>query len=117
MLNVMLNSVSFVEKHDVAEHSRSLIEKLLCLQMHILSEYLMKTLKFQLKERRNEDLRIAEPIQRFTERSYLTFCSSVRSPERKDQISGEKEQSVCHRAVPRSSTMFPNDKKHDDDEG
>ncbi|WMV24622.1 hypothetical protein MTR67_018007, partial [Solanum verrucosum] len=47
----------------------------------------------------------------------LVFCSSVLSPERKDQISGEKEQSACHRAVPRSSTMSPNDPKHDDAEG
>ncbi|WMV41395.1 hypothetical protein MTR67_034780 [Solanum verrucosum] len=39
----------------------------------------------------------------------LTFCSSVMSPERKDQIGGEKEQSACRRAILRSSTMTPND--------
>ncbi|WMV54952.1 hypothetical protein MTR67_048337, partial [Solanum verrucosum] len=36
------------------------------------------------------------------------------SLEGKDQIGGEKEQSVCRRAVPRSSSMSPNDPKHDD---
>ncbi|KAG5631678.1 hypothetical protein H5410_003395, partial [Solanum commersonii] len=58
----------------------------------------------QLKERRNEDLRIAEPIR-------------VRSLERKDQIDGENEQSACRQSVPQSSTMSPNDPKHDDVEG
>ncbi|KAG5586057.1 hypothetical protein H5410_046491, partial [Solanum commersonii] len=55
----------------------------------------------QLKERTNEDLRIAELIRRVAKRSYLAFCSSVLSPERKDQIDGEKEQSACRRAVSR----------------
>uniref|UniRef100_M1DRK4 Uncharacterized protein n=1 Tax=Solanum tuberosum TaxID=4113 RepID=M1DRK4_SOLTU len=49
-----------------------------------------------MKERRNEDLRIAEPIRRVAK--------------------SEKEQSVYHRAVPRSYTMLPNDPKHDDAE-
>ncbi|KAG5586968.1 hypothetical protein H5410_047402 [Solanum commersonii] len=44
----------------------------------------------------------------------LAFCSSVLSLERKDQIDSGKEQSACHRAVPRSSTISPNDPKHDD---
>ncbi|KAG5595241.1 hypothetical protein H5410_036473 [Solanum commersonii] len=39
----------------------------------------------------------------------LAFCFNVLSPERKDQIGGEKEQSGCRRAVPRSSTIYPND--------
>ena len=47
----------------------------------------------------------------------LAFCSSVPSPERKDQIDGEKEQSACRREIPWSSTMSPNDPKHDDAEG
>ncbi|KAG5610126.1 hypothetical protein H5410_021407 [Solanum commersonii] len=41
----------------------------------------------------------------------------VLSPERKDQISGEKEQLACHRAVPQSNTTSPNDPKQDDAEG
>ncbi|KAG5571977.1 hypothetical protein H5410_061743 [Solanum commersonii] len=68
--------------------------------MHILSQHLMKTHKFevfgvggkawtllskkeqrQLKERRNEDLRIVKPVR-------------VLSLERKDQISGERS-SLC----------------------
>ncbi|WMV18456.1 hypothetical protein MTR67_011841 [Solanum verrucosum] len=45
------------------------------------------------------------------------FESSVLSSERKDQIGGEKEQSTCHREVLQSSTMSPNDPKHEDAEG
>ncbi|KAG5631956.1 hypothetical protein H5410_003673 [Solanum commersonii] len=30
----------------------------------------------------------------------LAFCSSVLSPERKDQIGGEKKQSAYQRAIP-----------------
>ncbi|KAG5631403.1 hypothetical protein H5410_003120 [Solanum commersonii] len=29
----------------------------------------------------------------------ITFCSSVLSPEGKDQVGDEMEQSACHRAV------------------
>uniref|UniRef100_M1D8G7 Uncharacterized protein n=1 Tax=Solanum tuberosum TaxID=4113 RepID=M1D8G7_SOLTU len=42
---------------------------------------------------------------------------SVLSPEGKDQISGEMEQSACRRAVPRSSTILPNDQRREDAEG
>ncbi|KAH0639665.1 hypothetical protein KY285_036251 [Solanum tuberosum] len=42
---------------------------------------------------------------------------SMLNPERKDQIDGEKEQSACPRAISRSSTMSPNDPKHDNVEG
>ncbi|WMV47172.1 hypothetical protein MTR67_040557, partial [Solanum verrucosum] len=47
----------------------------------------------------------------------FAFCSSVLSPEGKDQVGGKREQSVYRQKVPRSSTMFPNDLEHDDAEG
>ncbi|WMV25035.1 hypothetical protein MTR67_018420 [Solanum verrucosum] len=50
-------------------------------------------------------------------RVVLVDTSPMLSPEGKDQIGGEKEQSAYHRAVPRSSTMSPNDPKHDDAQG
>ncbi|KAG5570808.1 hypothetical protein H5410_060574 [Solanum commersonii] len=54
--------------------------------------YLAKKEQRQLKEQRNKDLRITEPVRRVANRSYR---SSVLSPEGKDQIGGEKEQSAC----------------------
>ncbi|KAG5631213.1 hypothetical protein H5410_002930 [Solanum commersonii] len=42
---------------------------------------------------------------------------SVLSPERKDQVGRKREQSAHRRKVSRSSTMSPNDPKHDDAEG
>ncbi|KAG5570809.1 hypothetical protein H5410_060575, partial [Solanum commersonii] len=57
--------------------------------------YLAKKEQRQLKERRNEDLRIAEPVGESPIGLILAFCSSVLSPEGKDQIGDEKEQSVC----------------------
>uniref|UniRef100_M1DSG8 Uncharacterized protein n=1 Tax=Solanum tuberosum TaxID=4113 RepID=M1DSG8_SOLTU len=44
----------------------------------------------------------------------LAFCSSVLSPEGKDQIGSKKKQSSYHQAALRSRTMSPNDPKHDD---
>ncbi|WMV41597.1 hypothetical protein MTR67_034982, partial [Solanum verrucosum] len=41
----------------------------------------------------------------------------VLSPKRKDQISSKKKQSTCRRAVPRSSTIPPNDLGREDAEG
>ncbi|KAG5576077.1 hypothetical protein H5410_056211 [Solanum commersonii] len=38
------------------------------------------------------------------------------SPKGKDQVGGKKEQSAHHREILRSSTMSPNDPKHDDAE-
>uniref|UniRef100_M1DX36 Uncharacterized protein n=1 Tax=Solanum tuberosum TaxID=4113 RepID=M1DX36_SOLTU len=35
----------------------------------------------------------------------------------KDQVNGKREQSVHRREVPRSSTMSPNEPKHNDAEG
>ncbi|KAG5630022.1 hypothetical protein H5410_001739, partial [Solanum commersonii] len=61
--------------------------------------YLEKKEQRQLKERRKEDLRIAEPIWRVAKRSYPRFCSNVLIPERMDQIGGEKKQSTCRRAI------------------
>ncbi|KAG5619640.1 hypothetical protein H5410_004858 [Solanum commersonii] len=71
----------------------------------------------QLKERKSEDLRIAEPIRHIPTGPILAFCSSELSLEGKDQIGSEKEQLACHRAVSRSSTILPNDPKHKDAEG
>uniref|UniRef100_M1CPC3 Uncharacterized protein n=1 Tax=Solanum tuberosum TaxID=4113 RepID=M1CPC3_SOLTU len=42
---------------------------------------------------------------------------SVLSPEGKDQVGGEREQSAYRRIVSRSSTMSPNDTENDDAEG
>uniref|UniRef100_M0ZYM2 Uncharacterized protein n=1 Tax=Solanum tuberosum TaxID=4113 RepID=M0ZYM2_SOLTU len=71
----------------------------------------------RLKERRNEGLRIAESTWRVAEGSYFAFCSSVLTPEGKDQVGGKREQSAHRREVPRSSTMSPNDPEDDDTRG
>ncbi|WMV37903.1 hypothetical protein MTR67_031288, partial [Solanum verrucosum] len=63
-----------------------------------------------------EGLKVAESTWRVPKWSYFTFCSSVLSPEVKDQVGGKREQSVYHREVPRSNTMSPNDPEHDDAE-
>ncbi|KAG5611107.1 hypothetical protein H5410_022388 [Solanum commersonii] len=42
---------------------------------------------------------------------------SVLSPEEKDQVSGKREQLTHRQAILQSSTMPPNDPKHDDAEG
>ncbi|WMV18457.1 hypothetical protein MTR67_011842 [Solanum verrucosum] len=47
----------------------------------------------------------------------FTFCSSVLSPEGKEQIRGEKEQSAYRRETPRSSATLPNYPGHKDAEG
>ncbi|WMV58823.1 hypothetical protein MTR67_052208, partial [Solanum verrucosum] len=47
----------------------------------------------------------------------FAFCSSVLSPEGKEQIGGEKEQSTYRRATPRSSATSPNYPEHDDAKG
>ncbi|KAG5606334.1 hypothetical protein H5410_027826 [Solanum commersonii] len=39
------------------------------------------------------------------------------SGDRKYQVGDEMEQSACHRVVPQSSTISPNDSKHDEAEG
>uniref|UniRef100_M1DR89 Uncharacterized protein n=1 Tax=Solanum tuberosum TaxID=4113 RepID=M1DR89_SOLTU len=41
----------------------------------------------------------------------------VLSPEGKDQVGENREQSAHHREVPQSSTMSPNDPEHDNAEG
>ncbi|KAG5595089.1 hypothetical protein H5410_036321 [Solanum commersonii] len=73
--------------------------------------------KKERKERRNEGMRITESTWRVAERSYFAFCSSVLSPEGKDQVGGDREQSVHHREVPRSSTMSPNELEYNDAKG
>ncbi|WMV49855.1 hypothetical protein MTR67_043240 [Solanum verrucosum] len=69
------------------------------------------------KNEENEGLRIAESTWRVTEGSHFAFCSSVLSPEGKDQVDGKREQSTHRRDVPRGSTISPNDPEHDDAEG
>uniref|UniRef100_M1DEM6 Uncharacterized protein n=1 Tax=Solanum tuberosum TaxID=4113 RepID=M1DEM6_SOLTU len=44
-------------------------------------------------------------------------CLSVLSPEGEGQVCDENEQSVRCRAVPRSSTISPNDSKREEAEG
>ncbi|KAG5630661.1 hypothetical protein H5410_002378, partial [Solanum commersonii] len=41
----------------------------------------------------------------------IAFCSSVLSPERKDQVGDEMELMACRQVVPRSSTISPNNSK------
>uniref|UniRef100_M1DTP6 Uncharacterized protein n=1 Tax=Solanum tuberosum TaxID=4113 RepID=M1DTP6_SOLTU len=62
-------------------------------------------------------MRITESTLRVSEGSYFAFCSSVLSPEGKDQVGRKKEQSANCQEAPRSSTMSPNDPEHDDAEG
>ncbi|WMV25176.1 hypothetical protein MTR67_018561, partial [Solanum verrucosum] len=45
------------------------------------------------------------------------LCSTLLSPEEKDQVGGKKELLAHRRAVPRNSTMSPNNLEHDDAEG
>ncbi|WMV32385.1 hypothetical protein MTR67_025770 [Solanum verrucosum] len=66
--------------------------------------------------KKKDGLRIAESTWRVAEGSHLAFCSSVLSPEGKDQVGGINKQSTHHREVLRSSTMSPNDPEHDDAE-
>ncbi|KAG5631677.1 hypothetical protein H5410_003394 [Solanum commersonii] len=47
----------------------------------------------------------------------LAHGSSVLSLERKDQIGDEREQLAHHRAVPRSSSLSPNELTREDAEG
>ncbi|WMV24516.1 hypothetical protein MTR67_017901 [Solanum verrucosum] len=62
-------------------------------------------------------LRLTESTWRVAEGSYFTFCSSVLSPEGKDQVGRKRKQSVHRREVLQSSTMSTNDPEHDDAEG
>uniref|UniRef100_M1DB42 Polyprotein protein n=1 Tax=Solanum tuberosum TaxID=4113 RepID=M1DB42_SOLTU len=79
--------------------------------------YVTKRNENAKKNEENEGLRIAESTWRVAEKSYFAFCSSVLSPEGKDQVSGNREQSAQCREVPQSSTMSPNDPEHNDAEG
>ncbi|KAG5631656.1 hypothetical protein H5410_003373 [Solanum commersonii] len=47
----------------------------------------------------------------------IAFCSSVLSPEGKDQDGDEMEHSACRRVVSRSCTISPNDSKREEVEG
>uniref|UniRef100_M1DMI5 Gag-pol polyprotein n=1 Tax=Solanum tuberosum TaxID=4113 RepID=M1DMI5_SOLTU len=47
----------------------------------------------------------------------LRLLFQCAEPEEKDQVGKTREQSAHHRAVPRSSTISPNDPEHDDVEG
>ncbi|KAG5585178.1 hypothetical protein H5410_045612 [Solanum commersonii] len=47
----------------------------------------------------------------------IAFYSSVLSPEGKDQVGDEMEQSNCRRVVPRSSTIIPNNSKCEEAKG
>ncbi|KAG5571755.1 hypothetical protein H5410_061521 [Solanum commersonii] len=49
--------------------------------------------------------------------SNLTQSSSVLSPEGKDQVGDEREQSAHRRTIPRSNTISPNDSNREDAEG
>ncbi|KAG5630311.1 hypothetical protein H5410_002028 [Solanum commersonii] len=61
------------------------------------------------KNEENEGLRIVESTWQVAEGFHFAFCSSVLSPEGKDEVGGKREQSAYRRDVPRSSTMSPND--------
>uniref|UniRef100_M1DJ77 Uncharacterized protein n=1 Tax=Solanum tuberosum TaxID=4113 RepID=M1DJ77_SOLTU len=76
-----------------------------------------KVTKKAEKNEENEGMRIAESTWQVAERSHFAFCSSVLSPEGKDQVRGKREQSVHRRDVSRGNTMSPNDPEHDDVEG
>ncbi|KAG5576116.1 hypothetical protein H5410_056250 [Solanum commersonii] len=47
----------------------------------------------------------------------FSFCSSVPSPEGKEKIGSEKEQSAYRRATPQRSTTSPNYPGHKDAKG
>uniref|UniRef100_M1DSY8 Uncharacterized protein n=1 Tax=Solanum tuberosum TaxID=4113 RepID=M1DSY8_SOLTU len=66
------------------------------------------------KNEENEGPRIAESTWRVAEGSHFAFCSSVLSPEGKDQVGGKAKQSAQCRDVPRGSTMLPNEPEHID---
>uniref|UniRef100_M1DPN9 Uncharacterized protein n=1 Tax=Solanum tuberosum TaxID=4113 RepID=M1DPN9_SOLTU len=51
------------------------------------------------------------------EKRDMNIASSALSPERKEQIGGEKEQSVYRQATPRNSDTLPNYPGHKDAEG
>ncbi|KAG5631641.1 hypothetical protein H5410_003358, partial [Solanum commersonii] len=64
----------------------------------------------RMKKGRPEDQRVHLASHR---RAYFAFCSNVLSPEGKDRVGRKREKSAPRREVPRSSTMLPNDPKHD----
>ncbi|KAG5580173.1 hypothetical protein H5410_050800 [Solanum commersonii] len=62
--------------------------------MHILSQYLIKTLKFKAAVRTKKQI----------SESRRTYSMS----REKDQIGGKNERSACRQVVLRGSTMSPN---------
>uniref|UniRef100_M1DBH7 Uncharacterized protein n=1 Tax=Solanum tuberosum TaxID=4113 RepID=M1DBH7_SOLTU len=62
--------------------------------------YFAKKNKKAEKNKENDNLRIIESTFRVAKGSQFAFCSSVRSPETKDQVGGKREQSAHCRAVP-----------------
>ncbi|KAG5570806.1 hypothetical protein H5410_060572 [Solanum commersonii] len=72
--------------------------------MHILSQYLMKSLKFQ---QRNKGLRITEPSWRVTDGLGDRLLFQCAEPEGKDRVGDEMEQSTHCRVVLQSSILSP----------
>uniref|UniRef100_M1E136 Integrase core domain containing protein n=1 Tax=Solanum tuberosum TaxID=4113 RepID=M1E136_SOLTU len=79
--------------------------------------YLAKRSK---RSRKKEETKIYESPNPFGESPtycIFAFCSSVLSPDEKDQVGGKRKQSAHRREVPRRSTMSPINSEHDDVEG
>ncbi|KAG5584895.1 hypothetical protein H5410_045329 [Solanum commersonii] len=97
-------------------HLNTLVELELAFEASIVSMRFFDIALFETPFFERLNLSLLEDKQKFKLGMLKldSFRAIVLSPKRKDQIGSEKEPSVCRRAVSRSSTMSPNDPKHDD---